>query len=109
VQGEIMGESKNGDATIRRIIALEVVNNYTLRLGFDDGVERVIDFEPILSGPLFGQLQDITLFNQVQLEPSFGTVEWPNGADIDPMLLYHWPRNVDKIIERRKRDPAISS
>src|SRR5579863_2157903 len=31
----------------------------TLRVGFDDGTEQVIDFQPVLAGELFGPLRDL--------------------------------------------------
>jgi hypothetical protein len=59
---------------------------------FDDQTERVIDFEPILSGPVFGPLKDKVLFNQVTLD-EFGTLEWPNGADIAPVKCGYCKRS----------------
>jgi len=79
------------------------VKNYVLNVRFDDGVERAIDFEPILIGPLFGPLRDPKLFQQVRIDPTLGTLVWPNGADIDPNVLYDWPRHVDAIVQRRRQ------
>jgi hypothetical protein len=36
-------------------------------------------------------LQDIDLFNRVQLDPEVHTLVWPNGADFDPARLHDWP------------------
>lgn len=80
-----------------------LVENYVLRVQFDDGTERVIDFEPILLGPFFGPLRDPRLFRQVQVDRDLGTLVWPTGADIDPGVLYDWPEHVDAIIRRRKQ------
>ena len=74
----------------------------SLHLTFDDGREQEIDFEPILHGPIFGALRDPVLFNQAQLDPDFGALVWPNGADLDPMVLYDWAAYVDGIIARRQ-------
>jgi len=62
-----------------------------LRVGFDAGVEQLIDFQPVLMGQLFGPLCDLTLFNQVRLDPEVRTLVWPNGADFDPAILHDWP------------------
>lgn len=78
------------------------VKDYVLKVRFDDGVERAIDFEPILIGPLFGPLRDPHLFRQVRVDTDLGTLVWPNGADIDPNVLYDWPRHVDAIVQRRR-------
>lgn len=87
----------------------EVVDDYTIWVEFDDGSERVINFEPTLYGPVFGPLRDPAIFEQVKLDEVFGTLEWPTGADIDPMVLYDWPEHVGRIIERRKKQFAVTS
>jgi len=50
-------------------------NDYVLRVHFDDGFERTIDFEPILLGPLFGPLRDLRLFMQTMVDGDFGTID----------------------------------
>ena len=94
---------------VYRVTAFVIVADYTIQLQFNDGTEQTINFEPILYGPVFGQLRDLALFEQVQLEENFGTLEWPNGADIDPTVLHDWPQHVDAIIERRKEQFAVPS
>ena len=51
---------------IDRVRAFEIAGAYTLRVSFDDGTEQIIDFQPILARELYGPLQDVSLFNQVQ-------------------------------------------
>jgi len=70
---------------------MERVGAYALRLRFDDGVIRTIDFEPILAGELFGPLRDPKVFAQVSLDPEVHTIVWPTGADFDPATLHDWP------------------
>lgn len=77
---------------IYRVIAFEIVRPYTLRVAFDDGTEQVIDFHPILNGPLYGPLKDEHLFSQVDIDPEVHTLVWPNGADFDPETLHDWPK-----------------
>jgi hypothetical protein len=76
--------------------------DYVLRVRFDDGFERTIDFESILLGPMFGPLRDLRLFRQARVEGDLGTIVWPTGADIDPGVLYDWPEHVDAIVSRRR-------
>ena len=76
-----------------------VIGDYTLRIQFDDETEQVINFEPILHGPMFGPLGDLGLFKQVILDRELGTLVWPTGADIDPIVLHDWPQHVDAIIK----------
>ncbi|MFZ1595364.1 MAG: DUF2442 domain-containing protein [Anaerolineae bacterium] len=87
---------------------LVVLPGYLLQLQFDDGSERVIDFEPLLLGPLWGALRDEALFAQVRVNSDTGTIEWPNGADLNPVILHDWPEYSEQIIaERRARYAAI--
>lgn len=76
---------------IHRVLSCEVVAPFTLQLRFDDGLERRIDFRPMLAGELFGPLRDLALFNQVRLDTEVHTIVWPNGADFDPATLHDWP------------------
>jgi hypothetical protein len=76
---------------IYRIKSFEQKGTYTLRLRFDDGSERTIDFEPILEGELFGPLRDPSIFARVALDPEVRTLVWPSGADFDPAILHDWP------------------
>ena len=90
------------EAALHRVTAFKYSGAYTLLIRFDDGWEQVIDFEPILHGPIFGALRDTELFNQAEIDPHFGALAWPNGADIDPMVLYDWAAYVDEIVARRQ-------
>lgn len=103
-----MSKQTLSHSKIHRVTAVEIVDAYTLRLTFTDQSEQTINFEPILSGPVFGPLKERQLFNQVRLDEDFGTLVWPNGADIAPNVLYDWPHHVAAIIERRKQEPAMN-
>ena len=88
---------------IQRVISFRIEAPFTLRVGFADGVEQVIDFRPILSGELFGPLKDRAIFERVAIDPESHTLVWPNGADFDPATLHDWPRYADELAERAKR------
>lgn len=75
------------------ITAVELMGGYRLRIRFDDGLERVIDFEPILWGELYGPLRRHELFQAVRIDPEFKTLVWENGADFDPSILHDWPEH----------------
>jgi hypothetical protein len=66
---------------IYRVRSFEIVALYTLRVWFDDNTTQTLNFQPILFGELYGPLRDLTLFNQVQIDPEVHTLVWPNGAD----------------------------
>jgi hypothetical protein len=76
---------------IHRVERFEILAPYTLRVAFDDGTEQVIDFGPVLAGELFGPLRDLSMFEQVRIDPEVHTLVWPNGADFDPATLHDWP------------------
>ncbi len=97
------------DDKLYDVTSFEITADYTLRIVFDDGTEQIINFEPVLLGPLFGPLRDIELFNQVRLEPDLGTLVWPTGADIDPTVLHDWPQHVDAIVARRVKQFSVAA
>ncbi len=82
---------------IYRVVSFKIVALYTLEVRFDDGSSQVIDFRPVLHGELFGPLRDLSLFNQVTIDPEVHTLVWPNGADFDPATLHDWPEHLDAL------------
>jgi hypothetical protein len=75
-------------ATRIRIETVEPLDGYVLRLGFSDGTARDVDLEPELWGAVFEPLRDPGLFRQVAVDGELGTIVWPNGADMDPVVLH---------------------
>lgn len=75
---------------IYTITKVEIVAPYTLRLTFNDGVIKAINFFPMLRGELYSPLRDLNLFNQVRLDPEAGNIVWQNDADFDPATLHDW-------------------
>jgi hypothetical protein len=74
---------------------------YTIWVKFNDNAERVINFEPVLHGEVFGPLRDQLLFQQVRLDPDARTLVWPTGADFDPETLYNWDEEEMTALGRR--------
>jgi hypothetical protein len=62
------------------------VDGYKLLLMFENDEERIFDMNPFLDKGIFRDLKDVEMFNTVHV--SFDTVEWGNGADLCPELLY---------------------
>ncbi len=60
-----------------------------LHLRFEDGVEGEVDLASLveLTG-VFAPLRDPGELARVSVHPDLGTVCWPNGADLDPDVLY---------------------
>jgi hypothetical protein len=88
---------------IHRVCSFKIEGPYILRVRFEDNSEQVIDFKPVLAGELYRPLRELTLFNQVRIDPEVPTLVWPNGADFDPATLHDWPQHVDKMIARAKQ------
>ena len=88
---------------IYRVISFEIQAPYTLRVCFDDDTEQIIDFQTILEGELFGPLRDLSLFNQVRIDPEVHTLVWPNGADFDPATLHDWSEHFPELRRMSER------
>jgi hypothetical protein len=73
---------------IHDIVAVEVIGEHRLRVTFDNGAVREVGLEGQLDGPVFEPLRDPELFAQVAVDPESGTVSWPTGADLDPIVIY---------------------
>jgi hypothetical protein len=72
-----------------RVHAITPLAGFIVRLGFTDGSSREVDLEKYLRGPIFEPLRnDPTRFREVTVEPGAVTISWPNGADIDPDVLF---------------------
>lgn len=88
---------------IYRVTAMDLLDRYRVRVSFDDGIEREIDLEPILSGEVYGPLRDPSVFASVEIDPEVHTLVWSNGADFDPAVLHDWPRHEASMRELAKK------
>ena len=74
---------------LKDVVAVEITGPHRLRLTFEDGVAgegdvaRLVAFEGV-----FAPLADAEQFRTVRGCADAGTVVWPNGADLDPDVLY---------------------
>ena len=62
------------------------IDNYKLLLTFNDKSVKLFDMKPFLEKGIFKELRDEALFKTVRV--SFDSIEWSNGADVDPETLY---------------------
>lgn len=71
------------------IIIVQHLDGTRLRLWFRDGSVGEIDLAEIVEFTgIFEPLNDPEFFKQVRINPEAGCIEWPNGADLDPLVLY---------------------
>ena len=68
------------------IVRAESRGGYKIHLTFNDGLEKTIDFEQWIDGPVFEPLKESEYFQRFFIDG--GTVAWPNGADVAPETLY---------------------
>lgn len=68
------------------LVSAEPLEDYRLLLCFENGERRRFSMRPYLEKGVFQELQDPAYFRRVRV--SFDTVEWPNGADLCPEVLY---------------------
>lgn len=72
--------------SIRRTTSAVALPDYKVLFAYADGERRVFDMTPLLDKGIFRELHDPSVFGCVR--PAFDTIEWPNGADVSPELLY---------------------
>ncbi len=71
-----------------RVVHVQPQEDLHVHLTFSDGLEKVINLEPYLRGPLFKVIrEDPAYFRTVHVDVD--TIAWPNGADIAPETLYY--------------------
>jgi uncharacterized protein DUF2442 len=73
------------------VIQAEYRGDFKIRVVFNDGVEKTIDFSEWLVGPIFEPLKDPAYFAGFFIDG--GTIAWPNGADVAPETLYERARS----------------
>ena len=73
---------------ILHITDAKYLQNYQVRLKFNDDVEGIVDLSNELWGSMFEPLKDLSLFSQVRLDSELDTITWPNGADLATEFLH---------------------
>lgn len=60
--------------------------DYTVKIVFDNGEEKLFDVKPYLEKGIFQELKNIQIFKTVR--PVMGSIQWKNGQDFCPDTLY---------------------
>lgn len=71
---------------ILKVIQAEYIDNYIVKLLFNDGVEKTVNLERELYGSVFSPLKDVEVFRNFKIDCN--TISWVNGADLAPEYLY---------------------
>jgi Protein of unknown function (DUF2442) len=72
-----------------RVVSVEALRGYRLRVRFLDGLEGVVDMSRLVvssDAGVFAALADSEAFNRVFV--ALGAVCWPDGLDIAPDAIY---------------------
>lgn len=73
----------------KEAVVVKCLDGLRLLLTFEGNERRELDmaeFQPF--DGVFEPLNHSEFFRKVRVEPEFGTVVWPNGADLCPDVLY---------------------
>ncbi len=77
------------------IIRLEVLPDFRLNLAFADGRKGVFDVRKhVQFDGIAEPLGDPEYFAQVNIDPEWKTLCWPNGYDLCPDCIYHWATGI---------------
>jgi Protein of unknown function (DUF2442) len=71
------------------VVQVRPLEGFKLYLRFEDGAEGEVDVTTLTPFEgVFAPLKTRSEFEKVSVDPELGTVRWPNGADLDPDVLY---------------------
>ena len=74
---------------LKDIAKVKPLKDFHLHLEFEDGVKGEVDVRKLVKFKgIFVALMDESFFAKVDVNPEWGTIFWPNGADLDPDVLY---------------------
>jgi Protein of unknown function (DUF2442) len=74
---------------LKDIIEARATGDHRLYIRFEDGVDGEIDLDGLIDfSGVFELLSRPEELAKVMVDPEIGTICWPNGADLDPDVLY---------------------
>ena len=86
------------------VTAAQYVDQFRIRIRFNNGDEGVVDLADALWGPMFEPLKDPAIFRRFEVSDALHTVCWENNADLAPEYLHQ------KMVEQsdpRERENAL--
>lgn len=74
---------------LKDIVEARPLGGYRIHIRFEDGAEGEVDLAKLVEFKgVFAALRDPQEVRKVAVHPELGTICWPNGADLDPDVLY---------------------
>jgi hypothetical protein len=70
------------------ITSAEYVDEYKVKVYFNNGRTGIADLSSALKGPIFEPLKNKSLFSKLKVDKELGTIVWPNGVDLAPEFIY---------------------
>ena len=70
-----------------KAISVDALENYMLRIEFDNGEQKIFDVKPYFKFKVFEEIKDLEMFNTVKIAGL--SIKWDNGVDICPDELYN--------------------
>lgn len=92
-----------------RVKSVEYIDGYKVKLTFTNLKVKIVDLAYIFNGNAghyFEPLRDLKRFKEVYCD--YGTICWPNEADLCPDLLYKLGEDVARPVQKRKRSSKMS-
>jgi hypothetical protein len=74
---------------LKDVVSVEYLGGYRLRVRFEDGAEGTVDISTMVDFVgVFAPLREETFMAAARVDGDLGTIAWPNGAHVDPVVLY---------------------
>lgn len=74
---------------LKDVVEVRPLGGYRVHVRFEDGMKGELDLGSLIDFKgIFAPLRDEREFAKVHVHPELGTLVWPNGADLDPDVLY---------------------
>ena len=72
---------------------IQILNDYRVWMKFQDGLEKVINFQPFIGKGFTAELLNSDKFREIFIEDG-GGLAWPNGYDFCPNYLHDYVQSV---------------
>ena len=74
-------------------VEIKILEDYKIWLKFENGEQKIFNMEKYMQEKFYQKLRNRKYFQNVKI--SGNTIEWENGEDVAPELLYY-----DSILEK---------